>query len=146
MCVCVRACVFPKSCRTLCNPMGCSPSGSSEHGIFQSGMLEWLPFPPPADLPNPGIEPASPTLIKSTSPALQADASPLSCQASPQAHSKKYQSRTVCHGHCVSRGVPPATNRITFVKSQDDVQRPRKQLGKPVMSHTRPILASVQSC
>ena len=31
-----------------------------------------LPFPPPGDLPDPGIEPASPT-----SPALQADSLPL---------------------------------------------------------------------
>ena len=40
---------------TLCHPMGCSPPGSSVHGILQSG----LPCPPPGDLPNPGIEPAS---------------------------------------------------------------------------------------
>ena len=26
---------------TLCNPMDCSPSGSSVHGIFQAGTLEW---------------------------------------------------------------------------------------------------------
>ena len=37
-----------------------------------------LPYPPPADLPNPGIEPAS--LI---SPALQAASSPLNLQGSP---------------------------------------------------------------
>ena len=31
------------------------------HGISQAGIPEWLPFPPPKDLPNPGIEPRSPT-------------------------------------------------------------------------------------
>ena len=36
-----------------------------------------LPFPPPGDLPNPGIEPASPG-----SPALQADSLLLSHQES----------------------------------------------------------------
>jgi len=33
--------------------------GSSVHGISQARILEWLPFPPPKDLPDPGIEPAS---------------------------------------------------------------------------------------
>ena len=26
---------------TLCDPMDCSPPGSSVHGIFQAGVLEW---------------------------------------------------------------------------------------------------------
>ena len=36
--------------------MDYSPAGSSVHGIFQARILEWLPFPTPGDLPNPGIE------------------------------------------------------------------------------------------
>ena len=28
-------------CPTLCNPMDCSLPGSSIHGIFQAGVLEW---------------------------------------------------------------------------------------------------------
>ena len=28
-------------CPTLCNPMDCSPPGSSIHGIFQARVLEW---------------------------------------------------------------------------------------------------------
>ena len=31
-------------------------------GILQARILEWMPCPPPGDLPNPGIEPRSPTL------------------------------------------------------------------------------------
>ena len=31
-----------QSCQTLCNPMDCSPSGSSVHGIFQARALEWV--------------------------------------------------------------------------------------------------------
>ena len=31
-----------QSCPTLCNPMGCSPPGSSVHGIFQTRILEWV--------------------------------------------------------------------------------------------------------
>ena len=30
-----------QSCLTLSNPMGCSLSGSSVHGIFQARVLEW---------------------------------------------------------------------------------------------------------
>ena len=31
----------PQSCLTLSDPMDCSPPGSSVHGIFQAGVLEW---------------------------------------------------------------------------------------------------------
>ena len=31
-----------QSCLTLCNPMDCSPPGSSVHGIFQARILEWI--------------------------------------------------------------------------------------------------------
>ena len=31
-----------QSCLTLSNPMGCSPPGSSVHGIFQARVLEWV--------------------------------------------------------------------------------------------------------
>ena len=30
-----------QSCPTLCDPMDSSPPGSSVHGIFQAGVLEW---------------------------------------------------------------------------------------------------------
>ena len=41
----------------LCNPLDCSPPGSSVHGILQARILEWVAFPSPGDLPDPGIEP-----------------------------------------------------------------------------------------
>ena len=31
-----------QSCPTLCDPMDCSPPGSSVHGIFQARVLEWI--------------------------------------------------------------------------------------------------------
>ena len=31
-----------QSCLTLCDPMDCSPPGSSIHGIFQARVLEWV--------------------------------------------------------------------------------------------------------
>ena len=35
-------CVCAQLCLTLCDPMDCSPSGSSVHGIFQARILEWV--------------------------------------------------------------------------------------------------------
>ena len=83
MCMCVHAyvCVhanLPQLCPTLCDIMACSPPGSSVHGILQARILEWVAMPPPADLPDPGIEPVSPA-----TPALQVDSLPLSHQESP---------------------------------------------------------------
>ena len=51
---------------SLCGSVGCSPPGSSVHGISQARIL--VPFPSPKDLPDPGIEPMSPV-----SPALEVD-------------------------------------------------------------------------
>ena len=36
---------FAQSCPTLCDPMDCSPPGSSVHGILQARILEWVAFP-----------------------------------------------------------------------------------------------------
>ena len=61
-------CLVAQSCLTPCNPMDCSPPGSSVHGILQARILEWIAIPFPRGSSNPGIEPAS--------PALQADSLP----------------------------------------------------------------------
>ena len=29
-------------CLTLCDPVDCSPPGSSVHGIFQAKVLDWV--------------------------------------------------------------------------------------------------------
>ena len=42
MCVCV---LVTELCPTLCDPMDCSPPGSSVHGILQARILEWVAFP-----------------------------------------------------------------------------------------------------
>ena len=65
---CWPACVHAKSFQSwliLCVPMDCSLPSSSVYGIRQARILEWLPCPPPGDLPDPRIEPGSPA-----SPAL----------------------------------------------------------------------------
>ena len=55
----VGSCFNRVLCVTLCDPVDCSPPGSSVHGISQARTLEWVAFPPPGNLPNPGMEPAS---------------------------------------------------------------------------------------
>ena len=35
-------CLVAQSYLTLCNPLDCSPPGSSVHGIFQTRILEWV--------------------------------------------------------------------------------------------------------
>ena len=38
-------CLVTQSCPTLCDPIDCSPSGSSVHGILHARMLEWVAMP-----------------------------------------------------------------------------------------------------
>ena len=61
----MHACSVTQSCPTLCDLMDCTPPGSSIHKSFRQEYWSVLPFPPPGNLPNPGIEPVSPA-----SPAL----------------------------------------------------------------------------
>ena len=58
-----------QSCPTPCDPVDCSPPGSSVHGILRARTMEW-------DLSNPETEPAS--------PALQADSLPSGPPGKPQ--------------------------------------------------------------
>ena len=58
---CMRVCIVPQSCPTICNPMNYSPPAPLSMG-FPRQDKHWgeLSFPPPGDLPNPGMELASP--------------------------------------------------------------------------------------
>ena len=49
-------------CLLFCDPMDCSPPGSSAMGFPGQEYWSGLPFPSPGDLPSPEIEPGSPTL------------------------------------------------------------------------------------
>ena len=64
-----------QSCPTLCDPVDCSLPGSPSMGFSRQECWSRLPSPSPGDLPNPGME--------LWSPALQANAYPLSYQGSP---------------------------------------------------------------
>ena len=65
-------------CPTLWELTDCSLLGSSVHGFSRQEYWGGLPFPPPGDLPDPGIEPTSLAV-----PALQAVSSLPSHQGSP---------------------------------------------------------------
>ena len=41
------------SCVGLCDPVDCSPPGSSVPGIFQARILEWVPVAYSGELPTP---------------------------------------------------------------------------------------------
>ena len=48
-----------QSCPALCDPMDCTPPGSSVREIHQARILQWGATSSSRDLPIPGIEPMS---------------------------------------------------------------------------------------
>ena len=62
--------VRAQSCLPLCNPGSVALQAPLSVGFSRQEYWSELPFPPPEDLPNPGIKPVS--------PALQEDSLPLS--------------------------------------------------------------------
>ena len=66
--MCDWMCLVAQLCPTLCDPMDCSPSGSSIRGVFQPRILEWVAIASSRGFSWPRDEPMSPL-----SPALQAD-------------------------------------------------------------------------
>ena len=59
----ISLCMHAKSlqlCQTLCDPMDCSPPGSSVRGILCAKILKWVALSYSGDLPNPRIEPSCP--------------------------------------------------------------------------------------
>ena len=47
-------------CLTLCDPLDCSPPGSSGHGIFQARILEWVAISSWMGSSQPSDKPTSP--------------------------------------------------------------------------------------
>ena len=78
--VCVYMCVLGESPLKVKVAQSCpnlsDPVDQIAHGILQARILEWVSFPSPEDLPNPGIEPRF--------PALQADSLPAQPQGKPK--------------------------------------------------------------
>ena len=82
-------------CSTLCDPMECSPPGSSVHGILQERLLEGLLVPYPGDLPDPGI--------KRWSPKLQVDSLPYEPPGKPSQKHEEKLTYTYSHTHSYLR-------------------------------------------
>ena len=74
---------------TLCDPMDCSPWDSSVHGFSRQEYQSGFPCPSPVGLPDPGIEPRSPTL--------QADSLPSELPGKPK--------NTGVGCHCLLQGI-----------------------------------------
>ena len=66
----VHACLDAQPCPTLCDPRDCRPPAPLSMGFPRQEYWSGLPFPPPGDIPDPGME--------SMSSALQVDSLPLS--------------------------------------------------------------------
>ena len=62
-------CLVAQSCLTLCDPMDCSPPGSSVHEGSPGKNTGWVALPLPRDLPNPWMEPRSPALRADSLPS-----------------------------------------------------------------------------
>ena len=71
---CCCCCLVAHLCPTLCNPMDCSPPGSSVHGISQASILEWVAI----SSSKGSSQPSDWTHISCKSPALQSDSLSLS--------------------------------------------------------------------
>ena len=74
-------CVYAQSlqwCPTLCDPWTTACQAPLSMGFSRQEHWSGLPYPPPVDLPNPGIEPTTPV-----SPALQVDSLPAEPQEKP---------------------------------------------------------------
>ena len=69
-------CMRAQSCPILCDPVDRSPPGSPSMAFSRQEYWSELPYPPPGDLPDPGIGPRSPALAGGFF-------SPLSCLGSP---------------------------------------------------------------
>ena len=69
-----------QSCPALCDPMDCSPLGSSVHGILQARILRWVTISFSWGSSKSGIEPRSLALqadsLPSEPPGMQGEAGP----------------------------------------------------------------------
>ena len=69
----VFVCLVTQLCPTLCDPMDCSPLGSSVHRILQAVILEWVAMP----------SSRGSSQLKAGSPASQVDSLPAELPRKP---------------------------------------------------------------
>ena len=66
VCVCV---LVAQPCLTLCDPMDCVHQTPRSMEFSRQEYWIGVPFPPPGDLPDPGIQPGSPELYAGSLPS-----------------------------------------------------------------------------
>ena len=54
---CLVKVLFAQLCLILCDPIDCSPPGSSVHGILQARILEWVAISFSRGSSRPGVQP-----------------------------------------------------------------------------------------
>ena len=104
----------------LCNPMDWS---------MESRILEWVAFPSPGDLHNPGIKPRS--------PALQMDSLPAEPQGNPVGTGKSLNGT-------VSNVITSVLERPPYESSKDELET-RKGCGKDVTEQKREAKTTKQT-
>ena len=73
--VLIFRCLVVQLCLTLCDPMDCTPPGSTVHGdspsmgILQARILEWTAMPSSGIFPTQGSNPGLPTLQQDSWPS-----------------------------------------------------------------------------
>jgi len=77
-------------------PMGCSPPGSSVHGISQARIVEWVAILLSMDLPNPSLVPMV--------PALQVDSLPTEPPGKPHIYTHTH-THTHMHSFLISSSI-----------------------------------------
>ena len=102
----LHVCSVSQSCLILCDPLDCSPPGSSVHGIFQARIMEWVAI----SSPRGSSWPRDWTRFSFSllSPALQVDSLPAELSGKPtnlptedQSHEKNSGPWFFCHQrHC----------------------------------------------
>ena len=65
--------------RLLCDPMDCGPPAPLSVGFSRQEYGSGKPFPPPEDLPDPGIGPRSPALQAGPLPS-EPPGEPIKCR------------------------------------------------------------------
>ena len=97
--------------RLICNPMDhVTHQAPLSMGFSRQGYWSGLPFPPPGDLPNPGIKPTSPA-----APALQKDSLPLSHWGGPKLTYDIILVSSAQQSDCIYLNIMKLITRISLV-------------------------------